>query len=616
MSASNQKKIRKEQAMAYMSERQRKEAEEQKKLKRYTLTFWIILALCLCIVLSTVLAAPVTSMIMRNTNAVTVGNHTLSAVELNYFYLDAINEWYNSYGNYATYFGLSTSTPLNEQTYDKTLGTTWADMFLNMALENIKSTYALYDLAMADKDFKLSDEEQAALDTMIEDLDETIASYKELYQNMGYTYNYSNAKEYLQGMYGKAATTASYKAYYEVCTIANAYYTAHHESLEYDDAALRAYENDKFEQYSSYTYAYYNFKTSDFLEGGTKSEDGKTTTYSDEEKAAAAAVAKKLADELASGSYDSLDAFDKAINDMLTKHFGKKDEQTTKTTEGDTTTDGDTTTEGETTTDGDTTTDSSTEDKEEDKLTYVSTKQEDQLYSSINSLFIEWLIGKIDADGDAETEDDVTYEVRQEGDLTVIVSESGSGDSKTVNGYYVIRFGSVNENKFALKNVRHLLVAFEGGTYNSTTGTTTYTESEKKKAKADAEMLLAEFKAGAMTEEAFTAMIKEHSDDKDSEGNVNYDGLYEDIYPGQMVEAFEEWCFEEGRKTGDVGLVETNYGWHIMYFVSDSETTYRDFMLENDLRSEEMEEWHKSLVDATTLKVLTDKYVEKDMILG
>ena len=75
MSASNQKKIRKEKAMAYMSERQRKEAEEQKKLKRYTMTFWVVMALCLCIVLTTVMVNPVKNIVYRNTTAITVGEH-------------------------------------------------------------------------------------------------------------------------------------------------------------------------------------------------------------------------------------------------------------------------------------------------------------------------------------------------------------------------------------------------------------------------------------------------------------------------------------------------------------------------------------------------------------
>ena len=48
-------------------------------------------------------------------------------------------------------------------------------------------------------------------------------------------------------------------------------------------------------------------------------------------------------------------------------------------------------------------------------------------------------------------------------------------------------------------------------------------------------------------------------------------GLYTDISVGQMVEPFEAWCFDASRKTGDYGLVQTTFGYHIMYFVASEE---------------------------------------------
>ena len=48
-------------------------------------------------------------------------------------------------------------------------------------------------------------------------------------------------------------------------------------------------------------------------------------------------------------------------------------------------------------------------------------------------------------------------------------------------------------------------------------------------------------------------------------------GLYTDVYVGRMVEPFENWCFDESRQYGDTGLVRTNYGYHIMYFVESRE---------------------------------------------
>ena len=40
-----------------------------------------------------------------------------------------------------------------------------------------------------------------------------------------------------------------------------------------------------------------------------------------------------------------------------------------------------------------------------------------------------------------------------------------------------------------------------------------------------------------------------------------------DVYVGQMVKPFEDWCFDESREVGDTGIVKTDYGFHVMYFV-------------------------------------------------
>ena len=35
-----------------------------------------------------------------------------------------------------------------------------------------------------------------------------------------------------------------------------------------------------------------------------------------------------------------------------------------------------------------------------------------------------------------------------------------------------------------------------------------------------------------------------------------------------MVETFTDWCFDSSRQPGDNGMVETEYGYHLMYFIS------------------------------------------------
>ena len=52
--------------------------------------------------------------------------------------------------------------------------------------------------------------------------------------------------------------------------------------------------------------------------------------------------------------------------------------------------------------------------------------------------------------------------------------------------------------------------------------------------------------------------------------------MYEDVAPGQMVAAFNDWCFDESRQPGDHGIVETEYGYPSMYFVGNSDQVYSD----------------------------------------
>ena len=42
-----------------------------------------------------------------------------------------------------------------------------------------------------------------------------------------------------------------------------------------------------------------------------------------------------------------------------------------------------------------------------------------------------------------------------------------------------------------------------------------------------------------------------------------------------MVTSFDEWIFDESRKEGDVEIVESEYGYHIMYYVGNKNLAYR-----------------------------------------
>ncbi len=540
MSASKQNK---------MTERQRQEAQEAKKLKVYTTTFWIVLALCLCIVVTTVLSNPVKNILFKNHTAITVGSHELNSVQLNYYFVDTINNYLNELGNIASYV-IDTTKPLNKQVVDEETGETWADSFLKTAEATLKRTYALYDVAM-EKGFKLEEDDEKAIETQITNM-EFYAMY----------YGYSDVKAYLQGVYGNGADVESYREYQRVNLIADRYYAEYADTLDYTDEQIREYEagkdgegedaKDRFHNFSSVTYSYYYLPYTKWAP--EKDSDGKKIEYTADQLKEAREKAKAAAEALAAGKFEDLDAFDKAIGELEIN----KDEKTKPT----------------------------------------ATRYDDQLVTKVNNQdFRDWLIGK----------------GLKEGDLTVIENATGEGDKKEVKGYYVVRFGSIDENRFNLKDVRHILIQFEGGKYNSTTGQTTFTDAEKKAALEKAEKLYNEWKNGEATEESFAALVEKNSADT---GSIEDGGLYENVYPGQMVEKFEDFCYAEDRKPGDHGIVESTYGYHIMFFVGDSDVTYRDFMIKAELRADELEQWMDDLVEKQHYELISNKHVEMDMVLG
>lgn len=159
---------------------------------------------------------------------------------------------------------------------------------------------------------------------------------------------------------------------------------------------------------------------------------------------------------------------------------------------------------------------------------------------------------------------------RAEGDTTVIEVSGG------LQVLYYISFHDHEEN---LVNVRHILLSVSDPS----------DEEMYQNAKETAESVLAEYEAGEQTEEAFAELAKLNS----SDGNAADGGLYENVYPGQMVPAFNDWCFDESRQVGDVEIVETDYGFHVIYFSGVSDAIYHDYLAENTLRSNDFNTWYE-----------------------
>ena len=72
-----------------------------------------------------------------------------------------------------------------------------------------------------------------------------------------------------------------------------------------------------------------------------------------------------------------------------------------------------------------------------------------------------------------------------------------------------------------------------------------------------------------------------------------------------MVKPFEEWVYDENRKPGDVEIIMTSYGWHIMYFVGEHEEAYWIENIRETLSAEALEK------EEAEVKTLTKRTAKK-----
>lgn len=155
------------------------------------------------------------------------------------------------------------------------------------------------------------------------------------------------------------------------------------------------------------------------------------------------------------------------------------------------------------------------------------------------------------------------------------------------NGKYIVVLALSKPHQEQTVTARHIL--FQTKDQNSGND---LSEEEIAKKKTQAEDVLKKFNEGDKTEDSFAALANEYNEDTGSSSNG---GLYEHIYPGQMVTEFNDWVFEANRKAGDVELVETDYGYHIIYFVAKDGKDYYDSAIRSSKANEDIETETKAL---------------------
>lgn len=483
---------------------------------------------------------------------ITVGSHEIQKAEFDYYYYSSLNSFASTYGSYLSYFGLDTSKPLDQQQYSDTM--TWDDYFQQQAVNQLKNVYALTDEAN-EKGFEYD---------ASSDYDDMVTSIKSYAQQQGVSED-----EYCKSVFGSDATLEGIKPYVEMSGLASAYYNDVKDDIEVTDDEINTYYDENKDNYDSVDYRVCK------IEADMPEEETETETVAESISETAAESTSKTAvtetqteTESETMSAEESEAAAKAEEEAkaaaMAEAKAKADEMLSKIK------------------------DEASFEKVYDK--YASDKTVDSLNtdkkkSSISPTDVaNWLF---EAD-------------RQAGDTTVIEDTSN-------NAYYVVYFKDRYLDHTKTVDVRQILISADTAstdtaetaeTETAAAGETETAETEsaeaqeqakedaKAAAKIKAEQILDDWKNGDATEDSFAELANTYSDDSGSNTNG---GLYEAVKEGQMVTNFNDWCFDASRKAGDTGIVESDYGYHIIYFIGD-----------------DAEEWHVNIKDTITSNKLND----------
>ncbi len=496
MSASREKRLRRELRDAELGDESVKKTKKKKQKKPmtaakskkihsaigYAVTALIVIAFALLIFVNS-------GYLQTNATAATVNDHKLTPVEFNYFYQDSFYRLYSQYNSYGmwSYMGLDDTQPIEKQ--DCILdsnGGTWGEYLTQSALDTALQTYVLYDAAL-EAGYTLDEEAQNSID-----------STKASIESAAESGNFKNVDDYLEENYGKGATLESYIQYITAQQIASSYATEKEESYSYSDSDLRSYYDENSQEFDKVTYRVFDV--------ATDSDD--------------ASAAKNTADAMQAELDGTEESFIKAAQNYAPEDMA--------------------------------------ESYEDESYTL----KKSQLYSSVSTDYADWLFS----------------DSRVAGESQVIATDSG---------YSVVMFLSRDNNDYNTVNVRHILIQVAtSGTDDD--GNAVSTDSDWSACKEAIEAIEAEWLESDMTEDTFAEMAEEKSEDTGSAANG---GLIEDISKGQMVEDFENWCFEP-HEVGDTGIVKSTNGYHLIYFSGTGEEYWKT-LADDAKRDDDYTSWYE-----------------------
>ena len=533
----------------------------------------------------TAFAVSYTGLVEKNRTALTVGDVSVSQPEFAYYYSSGYQMVVNYY---ASYVGYDTTKTPSSQTYSSAMGAipdfpedktpTWADFFTYYAENNLKYIKAFV---------KIADEKKITLDDSdLEKIEENISNLKSTAKGSNMSLN-----AYLRAAYGKGINEKLLRTILTEQTLAQKVETAKTDELKasYTDKQVEKEYKKNTNDYSTISYRAYKFAAEK-----VKSEDGSSEAVNDTTLAAAKkkadAFAKAVTDEK---SFKSLAADEeKALKNKDYKLYVTDDSKTLNE-------------EVAYATLSQSASDSdflkwAFDAKTEKGSTYVLKGTEDYtVYMMVSPLHkaadnvtydVRHILVKFPTQEKTESKDETTTDTTSASDTTK--AETTTEQAKEAEG---VKVETLDTSKY--KDV---------GIYLDVNAETATDKATYKKAQD----ILEEYLNGDKTESSFEELEKKYSEDtRDDDGNLNA-LIYENTEKGKMVPQFESWSLAKGRKAGDVGIVETTYGYHIMYFVKTSTTTWED-NVRAALAQTDLSTYQNEVVEGDNVKIanVNDKAV-------
>ena len=478
--------------------------------------------------------------------ALTVGDKTYSVAEYSYYYTTVYHSYANSQNSLGmALFDTSKDPAAQTTTNDDGETVTYDELFRDQVKKNLESADYYLKKAKAEG-VTLSQENQDEIDHQISELE----SYAKQY---GYS-----ASRYISVLYGKGLNVKKFRSLLEDQFLVSQYATDASEEI------MKGISDEEIEaKYAEDPSAYQlvdirllgmSFPKADDADGeaaastatGTDAAtntDAATATATD-----AASSAGKAAVE-ARGAEMLAKITDEASFIELAKEYCD---------EGD------------------------RETFESDTASLVKGLKKSIVSSNIGADLADWLF-----DAARQTGDKRTYSTDDYAYVIYLIKPAYRSEEPLVSARHIlISFDSVKSelesqteadatatDAAALEDTTVKTVNASDGTKVSNEGTE-YSSAVVLKAYEQAKEVLDLYEKGEKTEETFAQLAEQYSADTGSVGEDASNGgggLYKDITRGQMVAPFENWVYDASRQPGDTGIVMTNYGWHVMYFVSKAD---------------------------------------------